>query len=80
MEQNLARKYEMANLYSHGLRTPLNAIIGFAQLIIEESEESETLKSYAHHIIHSANDLLLFSDGVIIDWINTESYRNEKGM
>lgn len=42
---------------SHEIRTPINAILGMNEMILRESEETET-KKYAHDIKSSASSLL----------------------
>jgi len=62
-EANKTKSDFLANM-SHELRTPLNAIIGYSELLIEESEASETntdlnkIVFSGHHLLNLINDIL----------------------
>jgi len=55
-EANLVKSSFLANM-SHEIRTPLSGVLGFAELILTESEDSE-IQRYADIILSSGNRLL----------------------
>lgn len=61
---------------THEFRTPLNAILGFAQLLMSDTETNLSLthKSYLEYIVSSGWDLLEFST------VLTDLYRIDTGM
>jgi PAS domain S-box-containing protein len=57
---------------SHEIRTPMNAIVGFATLLGEPGQDSQTLQSHVETIIQSSNHLQeIISD--IVDISNIEA-------
>ncbi|UAT43000.1 HAMP domain-containing histidine kinase [Anaplasmataceae bacterium AB001_6] len=65
-----------ANL-SHELRTPLNSIIGFSDLIIENNNVTDEIKSYANDIV-SSGEYLLKMINHMIDFYRIEEDRIAK--
>lgn len=62
-EANKAKSLFLANM-SHEIRTPINSIIGFSELIIKESgdsqnaEQAEDIRSSAQNLLAIINDIL----------------------
>ncbi len=65
-QSSIAKSQFLANM-SHELRTPLNAILGYAELLIEDMEESDQpdaiddlqkIRKSAHHLLTLINDIL----------------------
>jgi len=50
---------------SHEIRTPMNAICGFAELLLNESED-DSIRSYTNIIQHSSRQLLSLIDDIIL--------------
>lgn len=68
-------KSEFLTKMSHEIRTPINAVIGMNEMILRESEESDTRK-YAHNVKNSANTLLYLVNE-ILDSAKIESGKME---
>lgn len=69
-ESNKLKSAFLANM-SHEIRTPLNAIVGFSELLVNETEESEKQKFSA--IIATNNELLLRLISDVLDLSKIES-------
>jgi signal transduction histidine kinase/DNA-binding response OmpR family regulator len=65
-QSSIAKSQFLANM-SHELRTPLNAILGYAELLIEDMDDTEQadaiedlgkIRRSAHHLLTLINDIL----------------------
>jgi signal transduction histidine kinase/DNA-binding response OmpR family regulator len=65
-QSSIAKSQFLANM-SHELRTPLNAILGYAELLIEDMDETDQanaiddlqkIRRSAHHLLTLINDIL----------------------
>ena len=73
-EANQAKSAFLANM-SHEIRTPINAIIGMNEMILRESNETETIK-YAQNV-SAASESLLSIINDILDFSKIESGKME---
>ena len=70
-QANIAKTTFLNNM-SHDIRTPMNAIIGFSELAINHSDNSDTVVNYLKKIRQSSNHLMsLIND--ILDMSKIES-------
>ncbi len=65
----------LANM-SHEIRTPMNAIVGMCELILRESDISETVREYCFNIQNSGRSLLAIIND-ILDFSKIESGKME---
>ncbi|MBQ7160065.1 MAG: response regulator [Treponema sp.] len=71
---NKAKSAFLSNM-SHEIRTPINAIVGFAEMLLRESD-NPTTRDYAHDILNSSKTLLsLIND--ILDFSKIEAGKLE---
>lgn len=61
---------------SHEIRTPLNAIVGFADILVSETQDRPELKEYID-IIHHNSDILLKLVNDILDISRLEANKQE---
>lgn len=61
---------------SHEIRTPLNAIVGFADILVTETEDRQELKEYVNIIRHNS-DILLKLVNDILDISRLEANKQE---